>query len=106
MIAPHSYDGPRRRKMSPRSRKSERQLVRVSKFRRIPVATNSARKRIFAIVSRPNPAVIEGKTTWHVLIFDNYQDTLQLILQASLDVTADDFAIRRNKFISFISDFV
>jgi len=79
---------------------------RVSKFRRIPVATNSARKRIFAIVSRPNPAVIEGKTTWHVLIFDNYQDTLQLILQASLDVTADDFAIRRNKFISFISDFV
>ena len=102
MIAPRSYDGPRRRKMSPRSRKSERQLVRVSKFGNITPARNSSPKRILAIVSRPIPTVIEGKTIRRVLIFDNHPDTLQLILQAGVDTAADDFAARRKKRISFV----
>ena len=63
---------------------------------------NSSPKRIFAIVSRPILTVIEGKTLRHVLIFDNHPDTLRLILQAGMDAAADDFAARREKFISFV----
>jgi hypothetical protein len=102
MIAPRSNDGSRRRAMSPRTRKSKPQWVRVPNPGRIPAATNSARKRIFAIVSRPIPTAIEGKTIRHVVIFDNHPDSIRLVLQARLDETADDFAVRRDKLIPFV----
>jgi hypothetical protein len=85
--------------MSPLTRKSKRHW---GKFGSIPAATSSSPKRIFAIVSRPIPTVIEGKTMRRVLIFDNHPDTVQLILQAGVDAAADDFAARREKLISFV----
>jgi hypothetical protein len=88
--------------MSPQTRKSKPQWVRLPKLGRIAAATNSSRKRIFAIVSRPIPTAIEGKTIRRVVIFDNHPDSLRLILQVGVDVTADDFAGRRDKLISFV----
>jgi hypothetical protein len=79
------------------------QWVRVPKTRHIPAATNAARKKIFAIVSRPIPTGIENKTIRRVVIFDNHPDSLLLISQAFVDVTADDFGVRRDKLISFVS---
>ena len=48
----------------------------------------SDRKRIFAIVSRPIPTEVEGKTIRRILIFDNRPDSLRLVsrLHASQDV--------------------
>jgi hypothetical protein len=37
-----------------------------------------------------------------VVIFDNHPDSLELILQAGVDVIADDSAVRRDKLISFV----
>jgi hypothetical protein len=67
---------------------------------------NSAQKRIFAIVSRPIPTAIEGKGIRRVVIFDNHPHSLELILQAGVDVTADNFTVWRDKLISFVSGFV
>jgi hypothetical protein len=39
----------------------------------------SDRKRIFAIVSRPIPMKVEGKTMRRILIFDNHPDSLRLV---------------------------
>ena len=104
MLSSHFNDGSRRRAMSPQMRKNNPQWVRVLETRRIPVARNSGRKRIFAIVSRPIPTGIEDKTIRRVVIFDNHPDSLRLILQASVDeVSADEFAVRREKLISFVS---
>jgi hypothetical protein len=102
MIAPRSNDGSCRRAISPGTSKNKPQWVRVPKIGRIPAATNSARKRIFAIVSRPIPSAIEGKTLRRVVIFDNHPDSLELILQAGVDVTADDSAVRGDKLLSFV----
>jgi hypothetical protein len=55
------------------------------------------------MVSRPIPTGIENKTIWRVIIFDNHPDSLLLISQAGLDVTADDFQVRRDKLISIVS---
>ena len=48
----------------------------------------SDKKRIFAIVSRPIPTEVEGKTIRRILIFDNRPDSLRLVsrLHASQDV--------------------
>src|SRR5207249_8682743 len=48
----------------------------------------SDKKRIFAIVSRPIPTEVEGKTIRRILIFDNHPDSLRLVsrLHASQDV--------------------
>ena len=77
------------------------QWVRIPKVGRIPAATNSAQKRIFAIVARPIPTAIEGKTIRRIVIFDNHPESLRLILQPSVEVTTDDLAVRRDKLISF-----
>jgi hypothetical protein len=103
MIAPHCNNGSRRREISPGTKKSKPQWVRVPKIGHIPAATNSQRKRIFAIVSRPIPTVIESKTMRRVVVFDNHPDSLRLILQAGVDAADDDFfAVRRDKLISFV----
>src|SRR5262245_2062124 len=102
MIAPRSNDDSRRRALSPLTRKNTPQWVRVPKVGGVPAATNSAQKRIFAIVSRPIPTAIRGKTIRHVVIFDNHPDSLRLILQPSVEVTTDHLAVRRGKLISFV----
>jgi len=89
--------------MSPQTRKNQPQRVRVTKTVRIDAGRNSAQKKIFAIVSQPIPTSMDDKTIRCVVIFDNHPDTLRLILQAGVDVTADDFAVRRDKLISFVS---
>src|SRR5438034_11475442 len=39
----------------------------------------SDKKRIFAMVSRPIPTEVEGKTIRRILIFDNHPDSLRLV---------------------------
>src|SRR5262245_17522127 len=102
MIAPRSNDGSRRGAIPPRRKNSYPQWVRIQKVGRIPASTNSERKRIFAIVSRPIPTAIEGKTIRRIVIFDNHPDSLRLILQSGLDEAADDSAVRRDKLIPFV----
>ena len=102
MIAPRSNDPSRRRAMSPRTGKSKPQWVRIpNPDASLPLRTQRERE-LFAIVSRPIPTAIEGKTIRHVVIFDNHPDSLRLILQAGLGQTADDFAVRRDKLIPFV----
>lgn len=54
--------------------------IRVSQFgRRLSPWTGSGRKRIFAIVSAPEPSGDGGKRALRVLIFDNHPDSLGLV---------------------------
>jgi hypothetical protein len=102
MIAPRFNDGSRRGAISPRRRESNPQWVRLPKLGRIPASTNPERKRIFAIVSRPIPTAIEGKTIRRVVIFDNHPDTLRLILQSGIGAVDDNVALGRARLTSIV----
>ena len=96
MIAPRSTnDGCHRRAISPRMAKSNPEWVRLPKLGCIPAAGKLERKRIFAIVSRPIPTAIEGKTIRRVVIFDNHPDSLRLILQSGTGAIDDNVALRQ-----------
>jgi hypothetical protein len=60
-------------------------------------STGSRRKRIFAVVSRPVPAAVPGKTTRRVLIFDNHPETLRLLLKSGIHLDGDDVESRDEK---------
>jgi hypothetical protein len=49
----------------------------------------SDKKRIFAIVSRPIPTEVEGKTIRRILIFDNHPDSLRLVSRLRAGPDAD-----------------
>jgi hypothetical protein len=65
-------------------------------------STSSGRKRIFAIVSRPIPTGVEGKTIRRILIFDNHPDSLRLVFETGVDLNSDDAAWRRKRRASVI----
>src|SRR3954463_6571491 len=50
----------------------------------------SDRKRIVAIVSRPIPTDVEGKTIRRILIFDNHPDSLCLIPNSGAHLNIDE----------------
>jgi hypothetical protein len=62
----------------------------------------SAKRRIFAIVSRPIPAEVEGKTIRRVLIFDNHPDSLRLVSESGADLDTDKAESRRERRASII----
>jgi hypothetical protein len=62
----------------------------------------SGRKRIFAVVSRPIPTGVEGKTIRNILIFDNHPDSLRLVFKTGVDSDSDDAAWRRERRTSII----
>jgi hypothetical protein len=62
----------------------------------------SGRKRIFAIVWRPIPTALDGKTTRRILIFDNHPDSLRLIFGTGVDSDSDHAAWRRERRTSVI----
>lgn len=103
MIAPRSSDGSRRGAMSPRRKNSYPQWVRIPKLGHIPASTDSERKRIFAIVSRPIPTAIEGKTIRRIVIFDNHPDSFRLILQSGTGAVDDNVALRQARLTSIVS---
>jgi hypothetical protein len=102
MIAPRSNDGSLRGAISPRRKNSHPQWVRIPKLGRIPASTNSEGKRIFAIVSRPIPTAIEGKTIRRVVIFDNHPDSLRLISQSGIGAVDDSVALRQARLTSIV----
>jgi hypothetical protein len=57
----------------------------------------AGRKKIFAIVSRPIPAGVEGKTIRHVLIFDTHPDSLRLVFETGADLESDAAAAWRRE---------
>ena len=63
---------------------------------------SSGRKRIFAIVWRPIPTALDGKTTRRILIFDNHPDSLRLIFETGVDLDSDAAAWRRETRTSVI----
>jgi hypothetical protein len=64
--------------------------------------TGLDRKTIFAVVSRPIPTDVKGKTIRRVLIFDNHPDSLHLVSKTSIDRESDDAVWRREKRRAFI----
>ena len=58
---------------------------------RLPDATTGEREKVFAVVSQT--ITVRGKTTRHILIFDNHPASLDLL--RSLDLTAR----RRSKVV-------
>ena len=63
----------------------------------------SGRKRIFAIVSRPIPSDVKGKTIRRILLFDNHPDSLRLVLKPVTNLDSDDEAkFRRERRTSVI----
>ena len=56
----------------------------INRMTRLPDATTREEKKVFAVVSQL--VTVRGKTTRHILIFDNHPATLDLL--RSIDVTA------------------
>jgi hypothetical protein len=63
---------------------------------------NSSHKRIFAIVSRPIPTGVEGKTIRRIVIFDNHPDSLRLVSESGVHLDSDDAPSRRARRTSII----
>jgi hypothetical protein len=64
--------------------------------------TTSGQNKIFAIVSRPIPSGVEGKTIRRILIFDNHPDSLRLALESSVDSDSDDDECLRARRTSIV----
>lgn len=91
---------------------SRSETARHSQWFRIPGlgsmsgSASSRQKRIFAIVSPPNPSQVGGKTIRRIVIFDNHPDSLRLVLGCGTDAGKDDAASRREKRTAIICGFV
>src|SRR5262249_40780699 len=93
MNSPRFNNSSRRRPaMSRFAPGSHRQWIRVPELGHVRDCTNSGRKRIFAIVSRPIATGVEGKTIRRVLIFDNHPASLRLIHESDMDLGKNDDA--------------
>jgi hypothetical protein len=57
-------------------------------------STSSGKKRIFAIVSQPIAAELNGKAIRRIVIFDNHPDSLRLVFESCVDLDSDDAAAR------------
>jgi hypothetical protein len=62
------------------------QWAQTPDLRSVGDAAGSSRKRIFAVVSRPIPSDVEGKTIRRILVFDNHPDSLRLIFGTGVDL--------------------
>jgi hypothetical protein len=72
-------------------------------LRSVRDAAGSSQKRIFAIVSRPIPSDVKGKTIRRILLFDNHPDSLRLILKPGANLDSDDEAkFRRERRTAII----
>jgi hypothetical protein len=79
----------------PRSRELPK-WIRVTHISR-PVLDDSkglGQKRIFAVVSRPVPSEVGGKTIRRILIFDNHPDSLRLVSESGADLDTEEAASR------------
>jgi hypothetical protein len=74
----------------------------MSDLRSVGETVGSLQKRVFAIVSRPTPTGVEGKTIRRILIFDNHPDSLRLIFETGVDSDSDHAAWRRERRTSII----
>ena len=79
------------------------QWVQMPDLRSVRDASGSSQKRIFAIVSRPIPSDVEGKTVRRILIFDNHPDSVRLVLKPVANLDNDDEAkFRRDRRVSIV----
>jgi hypothetical protein len=69
---------------------------------RLSGSASPGQKRIFAIVSPPIPASVEGKTIRRIVIFDNHPDSLRLVLDSRVNVESNDAVSRRERRTSII----
>jgi hypothetical protein len=90
-----SYDGKPGAASRPRGRDFP-QWIRVTPIsgRVLDDSKGSDRKRIFAIVSRPIPTDVEGKTIRRILIFDNHPDSLRLVSGLGVRPDVDSARLR------------
>lgn len=65
-------------------------------------SASSEKRRIFALVSRPIPAGIKGKTIRAILVFDDHPDTLRLLSASDGDLEAGAAAPGRERRISIV----
>jgi hypothetical protein len=78
------------------------QWIRVPELRSLHDSKSSDRKRIFAIVSRPIPTNVKGKTIRRIVIFDNHPDSLRLVLGSGMEFDAAEGVSQREKRKSII----
>jgi len=78
------------------------QWIQLPELGRVREFTKSGQKRIFAVVSRPIPTEVKGKTTRRVLVFDNHPDSLRLILQSGVDFHSEPVVWSREKRTSIV----
>ena len=79
------------------------QWVQMPDLRSVRDSAGSSQKRIFAIVSRPIPSDVKGKTIRRILLFDNHPDSLRLVLKPTANLNSDDEAkFRRERRTAII----
>ena len=98
--------GSERREISRSARACYPRWIQIPQLDGLRDSTSSGRKRIFAIVSRPIPTGVEGKTIRRILIFDNHPDSLRLVFEPGVELDTDDAASRRERRIAIICGFI
>ena len=99
MASPRFNDGSQPGAFSRSAMRSYRRWIRMPELGCVRDCISSRQKRIFAIVSRPIPTQIKGKTVRRILIFDNHPDTLGLIFDSGLNPDREDAVFRRTSII-------
>ena len=99
-------DGSERRQLSRSTMGRHLRWIRRPELSCLPDSTSSGRKRIFAIVLRPIPTQVKGKTIRRILIFDNHPDSLRLVFEPGVELDTDDAASRRERRIAIICGFI
>lgn len=102
MVSPRFNNGSERGAMSHPVMGRYSQWIPVPELRSLHDSKSSNRKRIFAIVSRPIPTNVKGKTIRRIIIFDNHPDSLRVVLGSGRRLDTDDAVSRREKRTSII----
>jgi len=90
-------DGCQRRAMARAVAPRSPHWIHLPELGRVHGSTSSGRKRVFAVVSRPIPTEVGGKTIRRVLVFDNHPDSLRVILESGMDLNSEAGAWSREK---------
>ena len=106
MASPRFNDGSQRGALSRSAMRSYRRWIRIPELGCLRDCISSRQKRTFAIVLRPIPTQVNGKTIRRILIFDNHPDSLRLVFESGVELDTDDAASRRERRIAIICGFI
>jgi hypothetical protein len=102
MASPRFNNGSERRAISHPAMGRYSQWIRLPEVGSLHDSKGSHRKRIFAIVLRPIPTNVKGKTIRRIVIFDNHPDSLRIVLGSGMKFDAAEAVSGREKRMSII----